>query len=403
MIVLRIALLSMTEPAVAGQPYPRAALRVAGASLARHQLGLALALKCHRVIVLARDVSPDILALQHVAQDAGMQFYIASGPRQVAAQVGPNDDFILVADGLFVDPAMAVPLLEEGGNCVLVQPVEGAQGAGFERIDLNNSAAGLARVPGTLVARLNEVPEESDIVSILTRIALQSRADMREVPPGYRAGAAWRLVRSEAEAIEVETQWLQEQFTPEGMRSPGRVIAQYGALVLGGPLLQMGHASNIVSAAVLGLLALAALLGWFGLSVPGFVLAGLAWILVESGRRLRAAERRPLGELLPAIERADVLAWAVDLTLIWLVLMSAERLPGQGIVSWLFAPVTLVLVLAMAPRTLDGRVCAWLGDRTLLALVLAAGAAFGEVLPVVQVGALAVLLAQVFVAKRSGV
>ncbi|MBT0669738.1 hypothetical protein HT136_15320 [Novosphingobium profundi] len=390
----------MTEPAVAGQPYPRAALRVAGASLAQHQLGLALALKCHRIICLAREVSPEVIAVQRLAEDAGVQFYIASGPRQVCAQVNACDDFIMITEGLFADPAGVVPMVEAASNVVLVQPVEGAQTAGFERIDLNRCAAGLARLPGSLVERLCEVPDESDTISILTRIALQSRAEMREVPATFRTGVSWRLIRSEAEAIEIEREWLNQQFTGPGLHSPGRLLAQYGALAFGASLLQVGRASNVISVAVVALLALAAFLAWLGVTVPGFVCAGVAWIMIEAGRRLRAAERRPLGVLVPAIERADAMIWLVDLALVGLVLAATAAIPGQSVLTWFFAPVTLFLLLTLAPRTLDARTAAWIGDRAVLALVLAVATVFGQVLTVVQVVALLILVAQLLLVKR---
>ena len=57
----------MMEPAGAGQTAPRAFLRVGGATLARHQLGIAVALECQRVICIAREVVPELIALQHEA------------------------------------------------------------------------------------------------------------------------------------------------------------------------------------------------------------------------------------------------------------------------------------------------------------------------------------------------
>lgn len=390
----------MTEPAVAGQPLPRAFLRVAGASLAQHQLGLALALKCQRIVCIAREASPDILALQQVAEESGVQFYIASGPRQVATQVSSADDVFLITEGVFIDPGVAVPLLEHGRGAVLVQPVEGAQTAGYERIDLNRCTAGLARIPGALVGRLNELPEESDTISILTRIALQSQVEMREVPATARSGVHWCLVRSEADAIELEREWLHHQFAGPGVSSPGRALARSGALLFGSSLLQVGRASSLVSAAVLVLLAVAALLAWASFPVPGFLACALAWVLVEGGRRLRAAERRPLGELVPAIERADVLVWAVDFVLVCLVLSATVPLEGQMVLSWLYPPLSLFLLLALAPRILEPRLSAWATDRAVLAFLLAGAAVFGQELVVVEAIALLVLVAELVLVKR---
>ncbi|WP_242404997.1 hypothetical protein [Novosphingobium sp. MBES04] len=403
MSVLRIALLSMTDPTGAGQTPPRAGLRVAGASLARHQLGLVLALKCHRIVCLAAGGSSDVQDLERAAQDAGVQFRIVSGPHDVPAQVGEADELFVITDGLFVDPDVALPLLEDIRSCVLVQPVEGARTAGYERIDLNRCAAGLMRLPGGVVDRLREVPEESDTISILTRLALQAGTPMRDVPAAVCGGANWRLVTSEADAIGLEEEWLHRHFTAGRGQSPGRLLAQYGAVAFGATLLQVGRASNVVSAAALVLLALAGLLGWFGLPGAGFFVAGLTWILIEGGRKVRAAERRPLGEAVPAIERADAMVWLVDVVLAGLVLLAAERLPGQDILHWLYVPASLFLVIALAPRILEGWAGALISDRAVLALLLALGATFGQVLGVVQVLALSILVAELVLAKRAGV
>src|SRR3546814_15413590 len=79
-----LPIFAITEPAGAGQALPRSFLRVAGASVAQHQLGLALALDCQRVICLARGTSPELIEVQHAAEDAGLQFYIATDTRQLS-------------------------------------------------------------------------------------------------------------------------------------------------------------------------------------------------------------------------------------------------------------------------------------------------------------------------------
>ena len=152
---MRVALLAITDPAVAGQPLPRAFLRVAGASVIQHQLGLVLALDCQRVVCLARGLSPEVIALQHAAEAAGLQFAVVTAPRQLAGLVTAADELVVVSEGLFAAPAGAVPLLEGRSPVVLVQPVEGALAAGYERIDLNRASAGLMRIPGDEMAHLS--------------------------------------------------------------------------------------------------------------------------------------------------------------------------------------------------------------------------------------------------------
>src|SRR3546814_17864898 len=89
---------------------------------------------------MARGTSPDLISLQHAAEDAGLQFVIVTSPRQLAGQVTAADEILDVSEGLFVEPAIAAPLLEDRKAAVLVQPVEGALAAGFERLDLRSEA-----------------------------------------------------------------------------------------------------------------------------------------------------------------------------------------------------------------------------------------------------------------------
>lgn len=390
----------MTEPAGAGQPLPRAFLRVAGATLAQHQLGLALALDSQRLICMARGTSPELIALQHAAEDAGMQFYIATDVRQLAGLVTANDELLVVTEGLFVDPGEVAPLFEGRAPLVLVQPVDGALTAGFERIDINRAAAGLMRIPGYLVESLHELPPDCDVVSSLTRVALQTGVAMREVPAATRVGTGWRLVRSESEAYAIEIEWLNEQFSQTGRASPGRSFARFATVAFGSSLLHAGNASNAMALAVLGVLAIAGGLGWFGLVWAGFICATIATLLVEVVRLLRLAERQSLGQLPPAIPRSDALGWLVDLTFGLLCLAGIPRVPGEGLISWAFPPLMLMLLLTLVPGLLAGGIAAWLRDRTVLGLALALAAVFGQVQVAVELLAVALLAAGLILPMR---
>ncbi|MGH6743415.1 hypothetical protein [Novosphingobium sp.] len=382
----------MMEPAVAGQSLPRAFLRVGGATLAQHQLGLALALDCQRVICLAKGPSAEMIALQHMAENAGLQFHIATGARPLAGLVTANDELVVIGEGLFVEPAGVVPLLEGRAPAVLVQPVEGGLAAGFERIDINRASAGLMRIPGHLVENLQELPGDCDVHSALTRIALQAGVPMREVPVAVRSGVDWRLIRDEAEAHAVELEWLRGRFADGDSVSPGRAVARYGVLTFGSSLLHAGNASNMLSLGVLVAVALAGGLAWFGFVTIAFLSLVAAALLVEASRLLRSVERQALGQLPPAIPRADVLRWLVD-TLFGLSLLAAiPRLGGESLISWMFPPAMLMMLLALIPRFVTGKVASLATDRATLGLVLAFAAGFGQVEPLVEVLAITLVV-----------
>lgn len=393
----------MTEPAAAGQAVPRAFLRVGGATLARHQLGLALAMDCQRVVCIARGASPELIALQHAAEDAGLQFYISTGSRPLSGLVTANDELVVVSEGLFVDPARAAALFDGVAPAVLVQPVENALAEGFERIDLNRAGAGLLQIPGRLVEQLHELPADCDVPSALMRIALQAGVPMREIPADARTGASWRMIRTDAEAHAVETEWLRNRFGAGEPMSPGRAIARQGVVAFGSSLLHAGNASNALSVAVLVVVAIAGGFAWFGALSAAFLCAALGAVLVEASRLIRSAERQALGQLPPAIPRANVLGWLMDATFGLLILASVTRLFGESLLSWIFPPAMLMMLLALVPRVVAGPATRLMGDRALLGVVLALAAGFGQVEPLVEVLAIAlVVLGMALPLRRKG-
>ncbi len=377
---------------MAGQSLSRAFLRVGGATLAQHQLGLALALDCQRIICLARGTSPEMIALQRMAEDAGLQFYIAPGARSLAGLVTASDELVVIGEGLFVDPASVAPFFEGRSSAVLVQPVEGGLAAGFERIDINRASAGVMRIPGHLVENLQELPDDCNVPSALTRIALQAGVPMHEVPADLRSGVNWRLIRDESEAHVVEMEWLRDRFADGEGTSLGRAIARYGVLTFGSSLLHAGNASNMVSLGVIVALAIAGGFAWFGFAAVGFLVLVVAAILVEASRFLRSAERHALGQLPPAIPRANVLRWLVDAVFGLSLLAAISRLGGESLISWMFPPAVLMMLLAMIPRFVTGTAASLAADRATLGLLLAFAASFGQVEALVEVLAIALIV-----------
>lgn len=390
----------MTEPATVGMTYPRAFLRVAGVTLARHQLVLAQALSCQRVICIVRSVLPEVLALQHAAEDAGMQFHKIASPQQMASLVTAADDVFVFAEGLLPDVSLAARLLE-GGPGVLVQPVDAALAAGFERLDINNAAAGALRIPGRLVEHLHELAPDCEATSSLTRIALQSGIPIREVPAADSASNRWAMIRSESEAHQFEQQWLRARLGETRGGSPGEVIVRFGVRSFGPSLLNAGRSSSgVLSLAALALLLIAGGLAWFGAFAISFIAVGIAWLLGRGSGLIRTAERDALGIHGPAITRAEGMEWLIDLALILLMIATFESETLAGTMNAMFAPVLLVLLLHLVKRLFQGRVAALIGDRATLALLLCLAATLGVGAPAIQVLCLVLALAGLFLPPR---
>ena len=395
-MALRVAVLSMLEPAGDASALPRAFLRIGPASLARHQLSLALAMECQRIVCIARQMSPEILQLQHEAERAGARFHCIAGPRALAGLVTANDEVVLAADGLLAPLDTAMSLLE-GAHAVLVQPVESGVAAGFERIDLNHASGGLMRIPGRLVERLQELPVDCDAASALTRIALQAGIEQRLLPSDAREGLRWKLVRNESEAHAAEAGWISAHLDGEGLQTPGTAIARFAVRTFGPAILHAGSGGNMlaIGAAVLLLLTLG--LGWVGFAASALVLSGIAWIVRRAAALLIAVEQESLARAPTRWPREPLFDWVNDAALIAIIVWNIAPFPASSPWQRAFAPLMLLCLVRLVPRLAERAWASWLADRALLALLLAVAAGTGlltQAVPVLAaaLGLLAILL-----------
>lgn len=367
---------SPTADPSSGGVRPRAFLQVGGATVAQHQLALCRAMECQRVICLARDLTPELVALQHAAEAAGMQFHVVAGARQAAALITATDELLVLADGLLVALASALPLLE-AGHGMLVQPVEAGVPMGFERLDINHAAGGAMRIPGRLAERLAELPVDCDVASALTRIALQAGVVQRPIPLEAREGVGWRIVRDEAEAHAVESGWIDLHMQRGRAITPGTALARFGVRTFGPALLHAGHGGLTLTIAAAVFLLAALITGWLGAIGSALVLVGLSWTVRHAADLLTRIERDSLSRPVSRIPRETLFGWLADAALVALVIWSA----GVVLPRWPFdvitAPWFLVCLLRMVPQMIDRTWSAWLEDRALLCLVLAVAAGAG--------------------------
>ena len=379
----------MMEPAAAGDPTPRAFLRVGGANLARHQLTLALLAKCERIICVAREFSSELVELQHEAERGGARFHVVSGPRGLSGLITATDEVLAIAEGLLPTTGDALRLLD-GPQAVFVQPAESGIPAGFERIDLNHAAAGLMLVPGRLVDRLMELPPDSDPGSALLRIALQAGVAQRAVPDEVRLGGHWLMVRNEAEAHAAEDSWMMRH-TADGPLTPGPLLGRWLVRAFGPALLHGGSGSGVVAAMALVLALIGLALAWFGYAAIGLGLTGLGWILRGAAALLAQIQRESLSQRSDYPLRRFAADALFDLVLIMILMMALPVLPGQMLVERAFAPAVLIGLLRLLPRAYPGGWSEWAEDRLVLVIVLIV-LALGRVLAAGVPGLVALLL-----------
>ena len=366
----------MLAPAGDTAGRPRAFLRIGPASLARFQLSLALALECQRIVCIAREMSPELAELQHLAERTGARFHLISGPRALSGLVTANDEVVVIADGLLAPVDGAVTLLE-GRHAVVVQPVESGISLGFERIDLDNAAAGLMRIPGRLIERLQELPADCDVASALTRIALQAGIEQRYLPVEARDGLRWKLIRNDTEAHAAEAGWIGVHLDGDGPLSAGTALARFAVRRFGPAILHAGSGGNIVviCAGLVEILALG--IGWAGFPASALLLCALAWITRRAAAQLLAIESESLVVPAAGWPRLKLFDAALDISLIAIIVWNTALFPMSSPWHRGFAPLLLVCMVRLLPRITEGRWAVWLADRSLLALVLAIAAGTG--------------------------
>lgn len=375
---MRVALISLMEhvpvdqtgdgaPAGAGNP---GFLPIAGHSIARHQLGLALALGCTRIVVHAETLTAEIIEIQHVAEQRGARFHVITAARALVPLVSAEDELFAFAEGFLAMPEEARRLLDEAPG-VLVLPVEAGVAAGFERIDINHAWAGALRLPGRIVTGLGDLPPEWNPVAALLRLSVQARLPLRAVPQALLDQRRWRLVRTEADAYGAENDWLAQHTAADHVRSPGEWLAVQAVRRIGPALLHARTRPWLVAVAALLLVLLALGAGWWGWSALAFVLLGLGWVMAQAANLLARVERDSLLEASGKVRGGAVIAPLLDAALVatcaWRG-QGATTLPAEG--AW-FAPVVLVLLLWLLPVVLRNfRWASWLCDRLVLALAL---------------------------------
>lgn len=370
---------------------PRAFLRIGPASLARHQLSLALMMDCQRIVCIAPGMAPELAQLQHDSERAGASFHLVNGAHGLASLVTVNDELVVISDGLLAPIETAAGLLE-GNHAVLVQPVEVGIAAGFERIDLNHAGAGLMRIPGRLADRLHELPADCDVESALTRIALQAGVAQRPLPAEALSGMRWKLVTNEGEAHAAEAGWIALQLEGGGMPTPASWIARFAVRSFGPAILHAGSGGNALAIAAIAGLGIALGFAWLGFIITALVFWSLAWILRRSAALLLAVERESLALAPGKWSREQWFGWVHDISLLIMLSWNAPPWPGSGTWESAFAPLILVAMLRLAPRLFAGALSDWVTDRLLVAIVLSALAGAGYLAPGIQLFAAVLVL-----------
>jgi hypothetical protein len=356
----------------------RAFLKIGAGTLAHKQLALALACGCTKIICISRGLTPDLVRLQHEVERAGARFHCIPGARALSGLVTAVDEVVVISDGLLA-PQQDVHELLSRGQGVVVQPVEVGLAAGFERIDAERAAAGLMRIPGRLVEQLSLLPDDCDIASALTRIALQAGVSQRQLPEDAGVAARVQILRNQTDADATEAEWFDHQLRGGTLLSQGPALWLARQVVrLSGPAMLHGrNGSRTFALACAAIILLALALAWFGFVVIAFNGGALAAMAAQGSGILRQVERESLALQPERWRQTDFLSWVIDGALVGMLTWNMPAFSGEATWHRAFAPLMLLIVLRLVSGALKPVWSSWFGDRFVFCLILAFAAAIG--------------------------
>ncbi len=367
---MRIALLSTLDrnPNPGG---PRSAFaNFAGAMIVERQLDLAMKLGCERVACLVEAVGSEVIQLQHRAETAGVKFRAIRQPSRLGGMVTADDELLVFAPGLLPNDDAVEAALER--KAVLAFPAELAVPLGYERIDLELAWSGVMLLPGSVVERLGDLPEDVDVPSSLMRLGLQSGTRIAALDRDLLAQGNWHL-DADRETLELrEKQWIDAQRRQIAFRAPGLAVAERAGARLARDVL--GNAGQSIPAILAGSAAIGALgAGALGYVFIGLVLATLTALFAHMGGVVERIARlgRPRVRENPLLR---LLHHAIDPIFIALLFIGA---PAEFGILGGFVPLVLFGMLRLGERHSSKIWRATYADRIILGMLLAPAAFLG--------------------------
>jgi hypothetical protein len=153
----------------------RATLPIAGRTLLERQARLAAAAGAAPIVILVERVPAELAAAIERMRAEGVSARVARSVAEAAAAIAPEQDLLIVADGLLADRAHIARLLGSGTAAVLTVPDSGHDDR-YERIDAEVRWAGLALLDGDMLRRTAAMLQDWDLQSTLLRRAVQGGA-----------------------------------------------------------------------------------------------------------------------------------------------------------------------------------------------------------------------------------
>ena len=392
---MRIAILSAVESIGGDNLSPRGHVRIAGKSLLQHQMDLALAMGCSKIACISMGLPNELVSLQHMADAAEIPFRCIRDIRALSAWVSASDELLVIQDGLAVTPEAAASLSMKSRSILTFPEKEGTE-AGFERIDRQASWAGIMLVPGALVERLADLPDDFDIASSLLRTALQAGVRSQPLDIALLGGGGWSILADDKAIAEFSSQWIGSLSPSVTPLSPVRWAAEAGAKRMlqrasdperaANTLFALGCVALLIAIGAIGFEAYVAAFSGVALSVFGFTAANTLRRMIFGGTTQNPAK---------ALSRVALQNVAIDAVMIGILVAASPPLKMAATVFALLVLLGMVRIIAIRGREV---LWPWLSDamtdRGLIAMICAFAAYFDVLVPVIQLLALAMIFAE---------
>lgn len=381
---MRIALLSAVESIDGANLSPRGHARIGGKSVLQHQMELAITAGCEKIACLSQGLPTELAALQKFADKADVQFRCIRDIRALSAWVSANDDVLVIQDGLAVTPDLARELALSSRIILTFPATEGVE-AGFERIDRDTSWAGIMQVPGSLVEKLNDVPDDFDIQSSLLRLALQSGVRRAGLDPARIGQGNWAILADQGAVDRFAWGWISTLTSSVSPAAPARWLAERCARLIlqrhADPLRIASMLTIAAGVALSGAMLAAALesvaTGFVALTVSVFTFA-----MAQATRAMVNGDAAQPGRIVSAPLGFILL---VDTAFVALVAVSVPKLKLAGALFATLALIGLIRIVA-----LKGRAVLWpmlsdaVTDRGTIATLCVAAALLDILVPTLQ-------------------
>ena len=275
----------------------RAHAMMAGRSVLGWQVDCARSLGCERIVCLCDATTPEVLAQQSLVEAWGAEFHAIRGNLQLASLVRADDELVMLLDGLVPDPVALKSFAFSDGALVkgiatipASHALAEAYPDDFERIDRDRHWAGFAAMRAAQVHKLADLPPDSDPMSLLIRLGLQSRVECREVPQAALENRGWLLATSQDGLIEREQALVSSGAAISPLSAPLNAAADGIVRQIAPRWIEKG--GEVCAIAGLALVAIGVGVSGFGYGAAGLALAALGAFsggLSAAWSRLRAA------------------------------------------------------------------------------------------------------------------